>query len=801
MDRGPFRGSVVRSGSLAVAALLVAVLIAKAGRADDQTAIDFSRDIRPIFSNTCFKCHGPDEGTREADLRLDTPEAAFAERDGYRAIDARHAAESAVLKRIMSTDESERMPPVDSGLKLTQPQIELIRKWIEQGAHYDVHWSFRPMRRPAVPKLNSTWMRNNVDAFILQRLNQQKLEPSPEADRHTLIRRVYLDVLGLPPTPEQVDEFLADDSPGAYERMVDRALASTHYGERWGRHWLDQARYADTNGYSVDSERAMWPYRDWVIQAVNSDLPFDLFTIDQLAGDLLPSPTRDQLVATGFHRNTLINEEGGTDPEQFRVEAVVDRANTTGAVWLGLTVGCAQCHAHKFDPISQREYYQLFAFFNNCEDVNAAAPTISISSPEREAKLVELDAKLAEGKRKIAEQGLEKALEKASADQEATSKEREKRPKLVVEQLQLQRERDQVSKLLATMVMRERAEPRESHVLIRGDFLRTGEKVTPDTPAVLPPLAKSEKPHNRLDLARWVVSRQNPLTARVTVNRVWARYFGHGLVETENDFGVQGTPPTHPELLDWLALEFVDRGWSMKNLHRIILNSAAYRQSSRYRQDLAKGDPLNKLLGRQARLRVDAEIVRDVALSTSGLLHDKIGGPSVYPPQPADVYAFTQIARQWPTSTGPDRYRRGMYTFFKRSAPYPMLTTFDSPVFNSTCTFRQRSNTPLQSLTMANDEVMVEFARALGERIYRRQSTDQGRIDFAYRLCFSRPADEVEMKRLARYVDQQRESFVKTPQDAEEFAGKSSVKPVAEAAAWTALARVLLNLDEFVTRE
>ena len=794
-----FEASRPRGLRILATALSAAVFAAVPGLGDDRAAVNFSRDIRPILSNTCFKCHGPDEEAREAELRLDMPEAAFADRDGYRAIDTRTPAESAVLKRITSADESERMPPVDSGLKLTDQQIDLIRKWIEQGAHYELHWSFRPMQRPKVPEVKSSWMRNDVDAFILENLNRNKLEPSREADRNTLIRRVYLDVIGLPPILADVDQYVADESPGAYERLVDRVLANPHYGERWGRHWLDQARYADTNGYSVDAERTMWPYRDWVIQAVNADVPFDRFTIEQLAGDLLPAPSREQLIATGFHRNTLINEEGGTDPEQFRVEAVVDRTNTTGAVWLGLTVGCAQCHTHKFDRISHREYYQLFAFFNNCEDVNAAAPTIPVSSPEREAKLAELDAKLAAGKAKIVAQGLEKALEKAAGEETPTKG--EARPAVVVEQAKLQKERDQVARLLQTMVMRDRAEPRESNILLRGDFLRKGEKVVADTPTVLPPMAKSDKPHTRLDLARWVVSRENPLTARVAVNRVWARYFGQGLVETENDFGLQGTPPTHPELLDWLALEFVDRGWSMKNLHRLILNSATYRQSSQFRTDLAQRDPLNKLLGRQARLRVEAEIVRDLGLTVSGLFNATIGGPSVYPPQPADVYAFTQIARQWPTSTGPDRYRRGMYTFFKRSAPYPMLTTFDSPVFNTTCTFRQRSNTPLQSLTMANDEAVVEFARALGERIYKEQSNDPDRIDYAFRLCFSRPADETETKRMVRYVDQQRKGFAKTPDEAREFAGETSVKPVTEAAAWTSVARVLLNLDEFVTRE
>jgi hypothetical protein len=593
-----------------------------------------------------------------------------------------------------------------------------------------------------VPTLSSAWLRNEIDAFVFERLDREKLTPSPEASRHILIRRVYLDVLGLPPTPAQVDEFVADQSHDAYEKMVDRALASPHYGERWGRHWLDQARYADTNGYSVDADRSMWPYRDWVIQALNDDMPFDQFTIEQLAGDLLPNPSQAQLVATGFHRNTLINQEGGTDDEQFRVEAVVDRVNTTGAVWLGLTIACAQCHAHKFDPITQREYYELFAFFNNCEDINSAPPELETGG-------------------------------------------------------------------VKTMILRELKSPRETHVLTRGDFLRKAELVSPGTPAVLPPVAdldtlspeEATSPKTRLDLARWLVSPKNPLTSRVTVNRVWAQYFGRGLVETEHDFGLQGTPPTHPELLDWLAVQFMEQNWSMKQLHRLILNSATYRQSSHHREELAEVDPMNKLLGRQVRLRVDAEIVRDLGLAVSGLLHDKIGGPSVYPPQPADVYAFTQVPRPWPTSTGPDRYRRGMYTFFVRSAPYPMLTTFDSPVFNATCTFRQRSNTPLQALTMANDETIVEIARALGKRIHEHAGSDADRLRYAFNLCFSRPAEAYELERLEKYAAQQRQEYTLQPDAARQFAGESAVEPVVEAAAWTSVARVLLNLDEFITRE
>ena len=769
----------------------------------ENEAIDYIRDVRPILSNNCFKCHGPDVEARKADLRLDTPEGALGDRGGYSAIDRKDPAASELLARVTSADDAERMPPRESGLKLSRDEIATLRKWIEQGAPIEQHWALRPVQRPSVPIVESSWPRNEIDAFILAKLQDRKISPSPEATLYTLIRRVYLDVLGLPPTPEDVETFVGDHSPEAYEKMVDRALSNPHYGERWGRHWLDQARYADTNGYSIDAERSIWPYRDWVIQALNEDMPFDRFTIEQLAGDLLPNPTREQLIATGFHRNTLINEEGGTDDEQYRIESVVDRVNTTGIVWLGLTIGCAQCHTHKFDPISHHEYYRMFAFFNNCEDVNARPPILILATPEQQEKLDELGKQIGAATTALAEYDRQvKGKTENGNTKNSTADQDKQRIKLAADLAQVEDEKKRYSaKIPQTMILRERSAPRESNVLIRGDFLRKGERVFPDTPALLPKLPESATSRTRLDLARWLVRRENPLTARVTVNRVWARYFGRGLVETENDFGQQGTPPTHPELLDWLAVEFMDHGWSLKRLHRLILNSATYRQASALRPQLTEVDPLNKLLARQSRLRVEAEIVRDLGLSVSGLLSDTIGGPSVYPPQPDDVFAFTQVRREWPTSTGSERYRRGMYTFFMRSSPYPMLATFDTPVFNVACTFRQRSNTPLQSLTMANDETIIEMARALGQRAFQHGTSDRDRIGFAFRLCFARTAESSELDRLAEYVAQQRLYFASAPENARKLAGDSPIKPVEDAAAWTALSRVLLNLDEFITRE
>lgn len=763
--------------------------------------LDYSRDIRPILSSNCFRCHGPDDEKREAELRLDTFEGATARIGEVHAIIPGDPGASQIMNRILSSDVDEKMPPPDSGKTLTDREIELLRQWIQQGALYNQHWAFREIVLPTEPALDSTWPQNAIDGFVLKKLGQHQIDPAPEAARTTLIRRVHLDVLGLPPTIDELDRYLTDDSASAYSDMVDRALASPHYGERWGRHWLDQARYADTHGYTIDGDRSIWPYRDWVINALNIDMPFDQFTIEQLAGDLLDSPTRDQLVATGFHRNTLVNQEGGTDAEQFRVEAVVDRVNTTGAVWLGLTVGCAQCHTHKYDPLTHHEYYQLFAFFNQCKDVNSVSPQLTLGSPEQVTQLQELDTVIANAKLELA------ALDKRRTDGTLSASERAvaAADRTTAEDAFKVLEADRVKLLTQipeTMIMADIDQPRETHVLIRGDFLRKGDSVEPDTPGALPAMPAADHRRTRLELARWLVDRRNPLTARVTVNRIWAQYFGIGLVETENDFGFQGSPPGHPELLDWLSVEFMDHGWSLKHVHRLILNSATYRQSSVYRPELATTDPLNKLLARQLRLRVDAEVVRDIGLAVSGLLNEAIGGRSVYPPQPEGIYAFTQRNAAWPVSEGPDRYRRGMYTFFMRSAPYPMLTTFDTPRFNTTCTTRVRSNTPLQSLTMANDEAMLEMATALGQRIQQHSDNEADRMRFAFRVCFAREPLPQESQRLLDYVQRQRLTLANggSP-DAAPPASEPSSAVAAEDRLWMLVGRTLMNLDEFIVRE
>lgn len=773
----------MRPGSLLIPAVLnvALTLVEPLATAEDST-VDFARDIRPVLSNHCFRCHGPDQAARQADLRLDVPNDAAAED---------------LLERLTSDDPDIQMPPPSSDLKLTEQQKELLCRWIQAGAIYQQHWSFRPVVRPDIDDSNS---QHPIDVLIDRRLVAAGLTRSEEANRYTLVRRVFLDVTGLPPTPNETALYLNDNQSEAYDRMVDRALASPHYGEKWGRHWLDQARYADTNGYTVDSPRSMWPWRDWVINAINDDMPFDQFTIEQLAGDLLKNPTLEQLIATGFHRNTLINQEGGTDDEQFRNESVVDRVNTTGAVWMGLTAGCAQCHTHKYDPLTQHEYYQLFAFFNSTEDVNTTSPTVSVPNEEQVARLGELNRAVLAAERSLQDFNALHSTDAMTVDQKA------QQSKLQESLKTAKAARKNFEKSVpTTMVMRERTEPRPTHVLIRGDFLRKGDPVEPTGPAFLPALpTTSGQPNTRLNLARWLVSREHPLTARVTVNRIWLQLFGRGLVETDNDFGMQGTPPTHPLLLDWLAAEFMESGWSRKHLIRTILLSATYRQSSERKEDAARLDPLNKLLSRQARVRVDAEIVRDLALSASGLLQRKIGGASVYPPQPDGVYAFTQRNAAWPTSKGDDRYRRGMYTFFMRSAPHPLLTTFDTPFFNTTCTARVRSNTPLQSLTMANDESFVEASRAMASRILEAHDNDNDndRLTLAWQLCFVRPPEESERRRSLDFLHHAQEDLTGSTNDAISISGQDAAADVSiEHAAWAMLARALLNLDEFITRE
>jgi hypothetical protein len=1025
-------GLVLAAGALVAAASQAAAAVPEKVR--------FNLHVRPILSNNCYYCHGPDEKHREADLRLDVREGAMADLGGYAAVVPGKPKESMLLDRVSSHDDDERMPPPHSKKPhLTDEQIEILRRWIEQGAQYEGHWAFLPLADVQPPQVAgtlrvlssdngtrsvpTTWVKNPIDRFILARLEQEGIAPSPPADPAVLIRRLYLDLTGLLPTPEEVDEFVRAFSPSAdgrggegekaYHALVDRLLNSPHYGERWGRHWLDQARYADSHGYTIDSERAMWPYRDWVIQAVNDDLPFDQFTIEQLAGDLLPNPTKSQLVATAFHRNTLINQEGGTDQEQFRHEAVVDRVNTTAAVWLGLTVACAQCHTHKFEPITHRDYYELFAFFNSSSDVNNNGATIPVSrgemfgtapppppSPSAEElaqrqaawekgalarlegvplsdvswspleyveydtqsgagfKLLDDNSLLTDGKadkkdryRIVAKTALQEvqavrlrvltheslpkngpgtagngnfvltdfnfitagqkrpfasafadheqpnfpvkgaidedaksgwainvgpgSKAKLNADHEAvfildkplfippketlefklshetndnyligrlaidvaevapaepvmydpailealTTPADQRTPEQAqtlatafaksVEQAEKRKGEDTQANSVQLMVMKDLDKPRETFVCIRGDFLRKDKDTGPLLPDILsavPPKLPPAERRTRLDLAQWLVHPENPLTPRVTMNRVWMRYFGKGLVETEEDFGTQGTPPTHPELLDWLAGDFLRQGWSLKRMHRLIVTSNTYRQSSNARPDLKDKDPRNLLLARQERVRVEAEIVRDAALAASGLLDRTIGGPSVKPPQPEGVYAFTQNVKRWVPETGGNRYRRAMYTMFYRSAPHPLFTTFDTPDFQTVCTHRGRSNTPLQALTVANDEAFLEFAQGLAARVIREVPSEdpEGRITRAFQLALCREPSSDELAILRGYYDRQREDFAADAKRATEMLSADLQKtdtPPDTAAALVCISRVILNTDSFITRE
>nr|MBA2708865.1 DUF1549 domain-containing protein [Gemmatimonadaceae bacterium] len=649
--------------------------------------VDFARDVQPILSDNCYRCHGPDSGSREADLRLDLPDpklGPFALRDGYSVIAPGKLDDSVLIMRITSDDSDVKMPPLKSNRHLLPGQIDILKRWVQQGAPWGKHWSFSKPIRTQVPEvMDRTWMRNPIDAFILARLEKERIKPSPIAEKHTLLRRVSLDLIGLPPTPQELDAFAADTSSNGYEKQIDRLLASPHFGERQARHWLDAARYADSNGYSHDSPRSIWPYRDWVINALNMDTPFDQFTTEQLAGDMLPRSTLSQKTATGFHRNTQINTEGGIDPEQFRVEAVVDRVGTTATVFLGLTIACAQCHDHKFDPISQEEYYKLFAFFNNSDEptVNLTGLTDSNEIAALKGRVTRLEdavkqkvsgweSTLTDVQKKTLKRPAQAAL--SIAMDKRNDKQRE-----AIEQALRSADNDfgavlddllalrkQLAEGVTTLVMHERnKDPRKTHILIKGDFTRPGDEVTSGVPAVLHPMKASTTKPTRLDLARWIIDADNPLTARVTVNRIWQQYFGRGLVETENDFGSQGIAPIHPELLDFLAAELLANQWSLKHIHRLIVSSATYRQSSNARPDLDNVDPSNKLLARQSRMRLEAEIVRDVALVSSGLLNEKIGGPSVFPPIPDGVMGLGQVKHEWRTSTGPDRYRRGLYTF------------------------------------------------------------------------------------------------------------------------------------------
>jgi len=801
------RSQVALFVSVTVAALAFISAPKLAGA--EQAGVNFNRDVRPILSDNCFACHGPDENDRKGKLRLDTREGAVKS-----AVVPGSADESELIKRLVTTDEDDLMPPPKLGKKVTPEQIDILKRWIKEGAEYEKHWAFIAPKRPSVPPLkNPAAAKNAIDHFVQARLESEGLKPSPEADRVTLIRRVSLDLIGLPPTVEEVEAFVEDTSPFAYERVVERLLRSPHFGERWGRHWLDVARYADSNGYSIDAPRQIWKYRDWVIDAMNADKPFDQFVVEQMAGDMLPNATIEQKIATGFHRNTQINEEGGIDKEQFRIESIIDRVSTTGSAFLGLTIACSQCHDHKFDPLPQKDFFGLYAFLNNADE-----PTLPLATEEQLAAAKEIEEKAAAyiaaipekdpeiwTKLRAWEEKLPLGERQAMSEQvrmafDVKPTERTEAHKLLLltafiekgsenkkAQSDLRAIRAKKPKFDTTLVLQERAKPRRSYLFVKGDFTRDGGEVEPSVPGVLHPL-KPTGTTNRLDLANWIVDRENPLLARVTVNRIWQQYFGRGLVETENDFGTQGSLPTHPELLDWLATEFMGsegskNAWSQKHIHRLIVTSATYRQSSRGRPDLEQRDAMNKLLARQKRLRLDAELVRDSILTASGLLNREIGGPSVFPPQPDGVMNLGQQRRAWNVSKGDERFRRGMYTHFWRATPHPALAVFDAPDSFATCTRRNRSNTPLQALTLLNDAQFYEMATLFAGRLLEMPAENDGqRLEKAFQLCLSRKPDAEERAILQRTLA---------------AASQGNTRE----GAWTLVARTLLNLDETITRE
>ena len=1025
--------------------------------------VEFNRDIRPILSDTCFQCHGPDEAQREGDLRFDKKEAAFAKLDDHFAIVPGSLDKSALYRRVTSSDPDERMPPADSGKQLTDRQIALFRLWIEQGAKWQSHWSFLTPTRPELPQVSQQKrIRNGIDSFVLARLEREGLEPSPEAGKERLIRRVTLDLTGLPPTPKEVDDFLKDTKVGAYERVVDRLLGSEHYGERMATEWLDVARYADTSGYQTDGERHMWRWRDWVIDSFNRNQPFDQFTVEQLAGDLLPNPTLDQLIATGFNRNHRSNSEGGIVFEEYLVEYAVDRVETTATVWLGLTMGCARCHDHKFDPFTQKDFYGLFAFFNNIPERGRvikngnSAPLIKAPTPAQRNQLDQLDQQLSkatrlmeangsklrrsqrvweadfqaphrlngpvppgqiayfpldgnvidgnvidgddgsrhgrfvdgaadyqegkigkaarldgkrfirsdalpeiDGKKKFScgawihssgtpegtilsrlaknpfptgfalhasdghlelkmgprwlDDGLrlettsrlapgrwqhvmmtydgtemaagvrlyidgqvqplhvsldmltggfkskeplrigarDREVHFSGAIDEVRWFERQLSPEEVailattesIDQILgipvSKRTRHQDIKLATyylenhapkplrqayrqltslretrqkfyeniptTMIMQDSPEARETFILVRGEYDKPGKKVTAATPNNLLSLPE-QAARNRLGLARWLVDPAHPLTARVTVNRYWQMYFGNGLVKTSEDFGSQGRWPTHPQLLDWLATEFVRSDWDVKALQKLIVTSNTYRQSSKVTPELLQRDPENQLLARGPRLRLSAEVIRDQALAASGLLVDRIGGPSVKPYQPKGLWSELTSLTYKPDE-GEGLYRRSMYTFWKRTIPPPTMTTFDA-TSRETCTvFRSRTNTPLQALALMNDVTYVESARALAERmISEADESAEYRVTHGFRLVLGRRPVARELQVLQAGLKRFLRVYKQNPEAAQKLITQGHSQPkdkidAAELAAYTAIASLILNLDETVTKE
>jgi hypothetical protein len=748
--------------------------------------VRYSRDVKPILAARCYACHGPDAQKRKAHLRLDVREEAV-----RRAIKPGDVA-SRLLQRVTSADPDEVMPPPASHKgPVTAREIGLLRRWIEQGAKFEQHWAYVKPVRPAVPAVRDpAWARNPIDHFVAAEHQRHGLRPAPEADRVTLLRRLSFDLRGLPPTPEEAERFLADNTPEAYGRLVERLLASPHYGERMALYWLDLVRYADTGGYHSDNHRDVWLYRDWVIDAFNRDMPFDRFTVEQLAGDLLPAPTREQRIASGYNRLLMTTEEGGGQPKEYTAKYAADRVRNVSGVWLAATVGCCECHDHKFDPYRSREFYQLGAFFADVKEIPVGhQEQTPFPSPEQAAELRELDADIA-------------AARKAIKGDDRVSDLRH------VKLARLEEVRKQLLERIPQTLVTVAVPPRTVRVLPRGNWMDdSGDVVAPATPSFLPPLAVHARRATRLDLARWLVSRDNPLTARVLVNRLWKLLFGQGIVRSADDFGTQGSYPSHPELLDWLALELMDSSWDVKHVVRLIVQSATYRQASAAPRELRERDPGNARLARQGRFRLDAELVRDNALAVSGLLVRTVGGPSVKPYQPAGYWSYLNFpTREWEHDRGAGLYRRGLYTYWCRTFSHPALLAFDAPTREECVADRPRSNTPLQALVLLNDPEYVEAARALAEHALRAGGQSfSSRLVWAYRRALTRDPRPEEQQVLAGLHDRHLAEYRADPTAAQQIlhTGDRPAPPdldPAELAAWASVARVLLNLHESVTR-
>ena len=836
----------------------------------------FQTQVAPILEKHCVTCHGPEDP--ESGFRLDTK--AHLLKGGYtgKIIVPGSAKNSPLFQMVSGTHKDETVMPPE-GDRLTKAELAILKTWINAGLHWpkgitlkakhkrppepSKHWAYQPIITHQPPAVrNTNWPRNSIDRFVLTRLEQLKLTPSPAAVKRTLIRRVTFDLIGLPPTPEEIDNFLADNRPGAYERLVSRLLASPHYGERWARPWLDLCHFAESDGYLTDQIRPVaWRYRSWLISALNTDMPFNQFTIEQLAGDLLPNATIDQKLATGFLRNTLSNREGGADLEEFRVEQVIDRTLTVGTVWLGMTLECSRCHDHKYDPVSQKEFYEFNAFFDSANEINIDAPLPDELAPYLEnqqsyetkrQKLITpiktdleklqkrwevklLFAKDNPGKdyvwdRKWEILGLvwggnlgEGQLEGCEIAKLPWSKrtqlqkgrlldyflkygseidsEEFKRLKLSDLRGKLQKLKEGLPKLTRAPTMMRTQNHRQAYLHVRGDFRSRGIDVQPNTFSVLPDLAKTDEPR-RLTMARWLVSPENPLSARVTVNRIWQEFFGSGFVSTSEDFGKQGAPPTHPKLLDWLAAEFMRDNWSVKSLHKLIVTSATYRQSSVARPKIDRNDSNNQLLARQTPLRLSAEQVRDAVLFSTGLLYRKLDGPSVFPPQP-DSVSMEGFENKWVASSGREKYRRGLYTFTQRTSPFSQSVTFDSADPSRTCTRRERSNTPLQALALLNDPVFYEAASALAKHVSQKfPQSESARIDAAFELALGRLPEPKERDRLIEFREQQLELLLKSSASSiPATAAEIKARIQAESASWTGLCSIILNLHEFITRD